>query len=99
MLRAFFPDRHDSKGIPDWDLPLFPAITGGVVKKEAMVATIEKAGEALNIAHVAPDGSERLSGAFLASYGRPRTRRFGLALVGDPAARQMGLRHHEETCS
>ena len=43
LLRAF-PDRHDSKGIPDWNLPLFPAITGGVVKKEAMVATIEKAG-------------------------------------------------------
>ena len=98
LLRAFFPDRHDSKGIPDWDLPLFPAITGVVVKKEAMVATIEKAGVALNIAHVAPDGSERLSGHSLRVTGA-KDLPLWVDTVGDSTARQMGLRHHEEISS
>ena len=77
LLRALFPDRHDALGVPDLDLPLFPTCTGGVVKKEAMIETIQKAGEALGISCEAPDGSERLSGHSLRVTGAQ-----GLAELG-----------------
>ena len=77
LLRAYFTDRHDSNGVPDWELPLFPAITGEVTSKEAMVATIVKAGEMLGVARESPDGSERLSGHSLRVTGAQ-----GLAVLG-----------------
>ena len=77
LLRALFPGRHDARGVPDIDLPLFPTSTGEVVKKEAMVETILKAGESLNVAREAPDGSERFSGHSLRVTGAQ-----GLAELG-----------------
>ena len=69
LLRTYFPDRYDANGVPDWELPLFPTIAGEVVSKDAMVATIIKAGEMLGVARESPDGSERLSGHSLRVTG------------------------------
>ena len=77
LLRALFPDRHDAHGVPDLDLPLFPTCSGGVVEKEAMIETIHKAGEDMDISREAPDGSERLSGHSLRVTGAQ-----GLAELG-----------------
>ena len=66
--KRWFPERFVGDR-PDDSLPLFPTQTGGVVSKEAAVATMEWAALRLGVRTASPDDSERLSGHSLRVTG------------------------------
>ena len=76
FLKHSFPEKfvHD---VPNWDLPLFPKLDGGVVPKSAMVKTIVTAATFLSVPLEAPDGSERVSGHSLRVSGAQGLARMG----------------------
>ena len=62
------------------------------MKKEAMIETIHRAGEDLDISHEAPDGSERS----LRVTGAQGLAELGMAPIGNTAARKVGVGDGEE---
>ena len=68
FLKKIFPDKF-SEGVPDPDLPFFPASDGNVVSKEGVTETIIQAARKLQVPLATPDGSERISGHSLRVTG------------------------------
>ena len=77
-LRARFPSRHSVDGLPAPDLALFPDPEGKVCEKDAVVATIRAAAEALGLPAVSADGLHLWGGHSLRVSGAQSLARAGL---------------------
>ncbi|CAK0883768.1 unnamed protein product, partial [Prorocentrum cordatum] len=77
-LRARFPSRHSAGGLPALDLALFPDPEGKVCEKDAVVATIRAAAEALGLPAVSADGLYLWGGHSLRVSGAQSLARAGL---------------------
>ena len=76
-LRAWFPERHSSGGVPLVDLPLFPDAAGNPCTKQGMVDTVARAAALLGLPLRTPDGLPCWTGHSLRVGGAQ-----GLALAG-----------------
>ena len=79
FLARQFPQRW-AGGLPDWQLPLFPQITGEASTKEAVVTTLTFAAGLLQVPLMSRDGSTRISGHTLRVSGAQGLTREGFPL-------------------
>ena len=77
-LRARFPDRHDESGIPDAELPLFPASDGRACDKAQVVATVRAAAGLLGLPAQSAEGLPLWGGHSLRVGGAQSLARLGL---------------------
>eukprot|EP00972_Heterocapsa_arctica_P060235 8884258-Heterocapsa_arctica.AAC.1 len=61
-LTRLFPQRFDSQGNPEPDLPLFPDREGSPVNKDKVVSTIREAARLLGLPALAADGEHLWTG-------------------------------------
>lgn len=80
FLQRQHPTRFDARGVPDNILPLFPGVDGWRCTKEAITATILRAGDLLGVPLHTIDGSERTSRHSLRVTGAHGLARLGVDL-------------------
>jgi hypothetical protein len=78
LLTRRFPARWSEAGGFDWDLPLFPDVTGRPVSKEAMAETIRHAALLLQVPLESPDHTEQVTGHSLRATGAQGFAKAGL---------------------
>jgi hypothetical protein len=91
LLARRFPARWSEAGGFDWDLPLFPDITGRQVPKEAMTETIRHAASLLQVPLESPDHSEQVTGHSLRATWGPGFRQSRARRGLHPASGAVGL--------
>jgi hypothetical protein len=77
-LQRTFPGRWSRKSGFDWDLPLFPDLSGRAVEKDAMSDTIRAAAVRLGVALASPDHTEQVTGHSLRATGAQGLARAGV---------------------